>query len=63
MSDFSEKRHRVSEREEFGAYARTATHDGRAADIADVTGASLSPARGHPADGGGWRRGGYPMMP
>jgi hypothetical protein len=102
MSDFSSKRHRVSEREEFGlmfprraprrrryssgpqraarrrlllvaaatclpvliiAYALTATHDGRAVDTADVTGAGLQPAFGHTADGGGWRRGGYTMMP
>jgi hypothetical protein len=83
MSDFPTKRHRVSEREEFGlmfprraprgrryssgtqratrrrlplvaaaacvpvliiAYALTTTHDGRAVDAADVTGAGLQPA-------------------
>jgi hypothetical protein len=102
MSDFSSKRHRVSEREEFGlmfphraprrrryssgaqraarrrlllvaaaacvpvliiAYALTTTHDGRAVDTADVTGAGLQSQYGHTADGGGWRRGGYTMMP
>jgi hypothetical protein len=50
------------------AYALTATNDGRAVDAADVTGASLQigyghAADGHAADGGGWRRGGYTMMP
>ena len=45
------------------AYALATTHDGRAVDTADVTGAGLQPAYGHTADGGGWRRGGYPMMP
>jgi Peptidase A4 family len=44
------------------AYALTTTHDGRAVDTADVTGAGLQPAYGH-STGGGWRRGGYPMMP
>src|ERR1700678_285187 len=102
MSDFSSKRHRVSEREEFGlmfphraprrrryssgtlrasrgrlllvaaaacvpvliiAYALTTTHDGRAIDTADVTGAGLQPAYGHTARAGGWGKGGYTMMP
>src|ERR1700678_1562675 len=103
MSDFSSKRHRVSEREEFGlmfphraprrrryssgtlrasrgrlllvaaaacvpvliiAYALTTTHDGRAVDTADVTGAGLQPAYGgHAARAGGWGKGGYTMMP
>ena len=45
------------------AYALATTHDGRAVDTADVTGAGLQPAYGHTADGGGWRRGGYTMMP
>jgi hypothetical protein len=102
MSDFSSKRHQVSEREEFGlmfprraprrrhyssgaqraarrrlllvaaaacvpvliiAYALTTTRDGRAVDAADVSGAGLQSAYGHTADSGGWRRGGYTMMP
>jgi Peptidase A4 family len=102
MSDFSSKRHRVSEREEFGlmfprraprrrryssgtrratrarlllvaaaacvpvliiAYALATTHDGRAVDTADVTGAGLQPGYGHTARAGGWGKGGYTMMP
>ena len=45
------------------AYALTTTHDGRAVDTADVTGTGLQGAFGHAADSGGWRRGGYTMMP
>jgi hypothetical protein len=44
-------------------YALTTTHDGRAVDTADVTGAGLQPAYGHTARAGGWRKGGYTMMP
>jgi hypothetical protein len=102
MSHFSSKRHRVSEREEFGlmfprraprrrrypsgpqraarrrlllvaaaacvpvliiAYALTSTHDGRAVDAADVTGAGLQAGYGHADRAGGWGKGGYTMMP
>jgi hypothetical protein len=45
------------------AYALTTTHDGRAVDTADVTGAGLQPAYGHTARAGGWGKGGYTMMP
>jgi hypothetical protein len=45
------------------AYALTTTHDGRAIDTADVTGAGLQPAYGHTARAGGWGKGGYTMMP
>jgi Peptidase A4 family len=45
------------------AYALTTTHDGRAVNTADVTGAGLQPAYGHTARAGGWGKGGYTMMP
>jgi hypothetical protein len=45
------------------AYALTTTHDGRAVNTADVTGAGLQPGYGHTAKAGGWRKGGYTMMP
>ena len=45
------------------AYALATTHDGRAVDTADVTGAGLPPVYGHTVRVGGWAKGGYPMMP
>jgi hypothetical protein len=44
-------------------YALTTGRGGRAVDTADVTGTSLRSAYGHTSGGGGWGRGGYPMMP